>query len=170
MTDMTPAQNMAEAQDILRRLSQNAIGPGTPMYANLAQRAIGHGLLAATGVLTEILALMDAKQAPAVPGLPRGYDIATQQAPDGQRKWRYVVTGPQFSHASRHRYDTSEAALGAGITHAREQEQHRQGETWKPLEEAAREEMARIDPLLAAAREAQALNEPVHVTQNGGQA
>ena len=140
---MTPADNLAEAQRILDRLKQQpGIGPSTQMYQNLAQRAIGHGLLAATGVLTEILALMDGKDRPAVPGLPKGYEILTQQAPDGQHKWRFVLFGPQqFSHASRHRYDTSEAALGTGIQHAQQNERHQSGQDWDARNNA---DLARI--------------------------
>jgi hypothetical protein len=106
------------------------------MYASLAQEAIAH-------TLTAIAMILDGQERPAVPGLPRGYDIATQQAPDGQHKWRYVLTGPRLSCASRYRYDTSETALGAGIRHARDDASVPSGPP----------------PLLEAAREAQALNE-----------
>lgn len=146
MTEMTTAEHIAIGQDNLSRLRRANISPSTQMYATMVQEAIAHALIA-------IARTLDGQERPAVPGLPKGYDIQTQQSPEGQRKWRYVVTGPQFSHASRYRWDTSEGALAAGIIHARDQERHRQSEAWTPLPAAA-----------------QALSEPIHVTQNGDQA
>lgn len=139
---------IATAQDRLRRLRNADINPSTQMYAALAQEAIAN-------TLTAIAMILDGQESPAVPGLPKGYDIQTQQAPEGQHKWRYVVTGPLFAHASRYRWDTSEGALSAGITHARDQESHRAGYN---------------TALADAAREAQALNEPVDITHRNSEA
>jgi hypothetical protein len=116
MTETT-AGNVAEAQAILDRLRDRSIGPGTQLYQNLAQRAIAHAVLAAAGVLGEILALLDG---PSIPGLPKGYEITTRQTGNGNRKWRYELTGPGMAYSSRYRYDTSETALSAGIRHARD--------------------------------------------------
>ena len=145
-------QHVTSARESLARLHRTSISPGSQAYSALAQEAIAHTGLAIWAVLDEILALLDSSQQPSVPGLPKGYEITTRQTGNGNRKWRYELAGPQFAYASRHRYDTSEAALGAGIGHAKAQEYHRTG----------------LDPLLAAAREAQALNKPVHV--NGREA
>ena len=120
MADLTIAGHIAAGQDCLRRLTRAGISPSTQMYASLTQESIAH-------TLTAIAMILDGQERPSVPGLPKGYDIQTQQAPEGQRKWRYVVTGPQFAYSSRYRWDTSEGALGAGLQHAREQEQHRSG-------------------------------------------
>lgn len=138
--DMTIAESIAAGERGLHRLGNAGIGPDTQMYASLVQESIAHTLIA-------IAKILDGQERPAVPGLPKGYEIVTQQAPEGRRKWRYVLAGPQFSYASRYRYDVSETALGAGIQYAREQEQQRSG----------------LAPLLEAAREGQALNEPVRV-------
>lgn len=119
---MTIAEHIAAGQRVLHRLTNANVSPSTQMYAALAQESIAH-------TLTAIAMILDGQERPAVPGLPKGYEIVTQQAPDGQRKWRYVLTGPQFSYASRYRWEVSETALGAGIGHAREQEQQRAGLT-----------------------------------------
>jgi hypothetical protein len=116
----TIAEHIAAGQACLRRLANAGINPSTQMYDSLTKESIAH-------TLTAIALILDGQERPVVPGLPKGYDIATQQAPEGQRKWRYVVTGPQFSYSSRYRWDTSEGALGAGLQHAQEQERHRSG-------------------------------------------
>jgi hypothetical protein len=117
---MTIADHIAAGQHELRRLSNAGINPGSQMYASLTQKSIAH-------TLTAIAMILDGQERPAIPGLPKGYDIQTQQAPEGQRKWRYAVAGPQFAYASRYRWDTSEGALAAGIVHCQEQERHRSG-------------------------------------------
>lgn len=120
----TPAENIAEAQRLLNTLRQGGIGPSTVMYQNLTQRAIGHGLVAVADVLGEILGMMTA---PAVPGLPRGYDVQTERTGNGHQNWRYVLTGPAFAFTSRYKWSAPETALLAGIRHAREQEERRAG-------------------------------------------
>ena len=144
-----PRYHIAEAREILGRLRPDGgIGPGTPMYGNLTQKAIGHALVAIADTLAAIL---DRIEPAAIPGLPAGYDIQTQQTGNGIQNWRYVLAGPGFAFASRYRWGDSETALTAGIRHAREHEQQHQ---------------AGMTPLLDAARETQALNEPVHAVQD----
>lgn len=117
----TPRNHIAEAREILDKLRPDSgIGPGTPMFGHLAQRAIGIALLAISGTLDEILSRIEPAT---VPGLPEGYEITTQQTGNGIRNWRYVLTGPEFSFASRYRWGDPETALVAGIRHAREREQ-----------------------------------------------
>jgi hypothetical protein len=121
----TPRDNITEAREILGRLRPDGgIGPGTPMYGNLTQKAIGHALVAIADTLAAIL---DRIEPAAIPGLPRGYTIDTQQTGNGIQNWRYVLTGPGLAFASRYRWGDSETALTAGIRHAREHEQQHAG-------------------------------------------
>jgi hypothetical protein len=123
MTD-TPRSQVAEAREILGKLRPDSgIGPSTPMYGNLTQRAIGLTLLAISGTLDEILGRMEPAT---IPGLPRGYTIDTQQTGNGNRNWRYTLTGPGFAFTSRYRWGDPETALTAGIRHARDHEQQKQ--------------------------------------------
>lgn len=141
MTETTTiAGHLAAGQECLKRLRNANVSPSTQMYASLIQESIANTLIA-------IALILDGSERPAVPGLPKGYEIVTQQAPDGRRTWRYVLTGPQFSYASRYMWGSSETALTNGIQYAREQKRQRAG----------------LTPLLEAAREAEALNEPVHI-------
>jgi len=158
----TPRDNLAEARDILGRLRPDSgIGPGTPMYGNLTQKAIGHALVAIGDTLAAILSQIEPA---AIPGLPKGYYIQTQQTGNGIQNWRYVLTGPELAYSSRYRWGDSETALVAGIRHAREHEQQRGGLTLVPEGRPVCDN--RLDPLLEAAREGQALNDPVHAVQD----
>jgi hypothetical protein len=144
----SPRDNLAEAREILGRLRPDSgIGAGTQMYGNLTQKAIGHALVAIGDTLAAILNRIEPAE---IPGLPAGYEITTRQTGNGNRKWRYELAGPRMAYSSRYRYDTSETALTAGIRHARDDAAVPDG----------------LPPLLEAAREGQALNEPVHVVQD----
>lgn len=119
---MTIAEYIAAGQRVMRRLSNANVSPATPMYAALVQESTANTLIA-------IAMILDGQERPAVPGLPRGYEIITQQTGNGIQNWRYVLTGPQFAYSSRYRWGDSETALTAGIRHARENEQQRSGLT-----------------------------------------
>jgi len=108
---VTIAQHITQAQADLRTLRSRA--PGEAAYHGLAQSAIAH-------VLTALAILLDGQERPAIPGLPRGYELDTQQAPDGRQTWRYILTGPdKREHASRYMWGSSETALANGIRAAR---------------------------------------------------
>lgn len=161
--------HITAARESLSRLHRTNISPGSQAYVALAQEATAHAQIAIWDVLDEILALLDR---PAIPGLPKGYELTTEQTGNGDRRWRYTLAGPQFSYASRYRYEFSETALTAGLRHAREQEDRRAGQVHRVPDQATATTCGcgadhQLPPLLAAAREAQVLNEPVHVAQNG---
>ena len=84
-------------------------------YGNTAQAGILHALVALGLLLNG-----QEKAAQAIPGLPEGYKVTTEQAGAGDRKWRSTVTSPDgVAWVSRYKWGDSETALISGIRQAR---------------------------------------------------
>lgn len=103
----TIADHIARAEEDLDRSRQHR--EGAPAYAALVQSAIANAL-------TAVALLLLGQEKPPIPGLPKGYELDTDQDPDGERKWAYTLTCPGGrAVTSRHLWGAYEGALGAGI-------------------------------------------------------
>jgi hypothetical protein len=108
--ELTPAENRAKAAAALARA--DGVHPGTELYRDLVLTAIAR-TLSAVAVYLEPLPV------PQVPGLPPGYTLDIDQAPAGERKWRYVLTTPGGAQVTpRHLWAEPGTALGEGIRYA----------------------------------------------------
>lgn len=116
-------EHALKARETLARLGR--INPDTALYQNLALSGVISAALSVTDVLEAILARIEAGAPPAIPGLPKGWEIDVQQTGNGNRHHRYVLTGPQFAYSSRYLWKRPEDALTAGIRHAQEQAAYR---------------------------------------------
>jgi hypothetical protein len=113
-TQLTPAENRLRAGQALNRTT--GVNPVSPLYQNLTLTAITHALLEIGSYLDVLIARTEPPQ---IPGLPPGYALATEQATENDRKWRYVLTAPDGKvTASPYRWGYSETALAEGIRHA----------------------------------------------------
>ena len=114
VTPLTPAEHRHRAEVDLAAMQQYP--PSTESYRGRALSAVAH-LLAAIAVYLEPVS------APAIPGLPAGWQILTRQKTDGDQKWGYQLTTPDGSTqaATRCVWRSQEGALAAGISDARKQ-------------------------------------------------
>jgi len=106
---LTPAGHRARAEaDLAARNPRYS--PATDTYRALTLSAIAHTLAA-------IAYYLEPPPVPQVPGLPVGWQIATDQDPAGNHNWGYTLTPPDGRQplSNRHRWGSSEAALTAGI-------------------------------------------------------
>ena len=104
---MTPADHRAQAEAALDRMRGYAAG--TTVYHGLVLSAIAHTLAA-------VAEYLEPPPVPQIPGLPAGWELDLHQAEAGERKWGYVLRGPDGrEYVSRHRWDSSGGALVAGI-------------------------------------------------------
>ena len=115
----TSAGHRAAAEKDLDTRRVSGYSPSNAAYGNLTLSAAVHVLIGISEGLDILAAYLEPPPVPQVPGLPAGWQIATDQDPAGSRKWGYTLTPPGRPPLSnRHRWDTSEGALTAGIRHA----------------------------------------------------
>lgn len=113
----TIAEHIAEAESDLDALRQYA--PDEAAYRGLALTAIAHAL-AAIGLTLD----GQEKAAQAIPGLPEGYQLTTEQSAGNDRKWRYVlISRDGIAWVSRYKWDSSDTAFVGGLRAARQHDE-----------------------------------------------
>ena len=115
---LTPAERRELAEQNLEILA--TLTPGTTAYSGRAQAAIANAILELSSYAQALVGILEPQPAPEIPGLPEGWQLTTEQSNVGKRLWGYTLTIPgRVPVSNRHRWFTSDAALVAGLEHAR---------------------------------------------------
>lgn len=117
---MTPAEHREQIDHLLYAMYDYK--PGDPEYRDLATAAHAHAQALTNAYLDTLVSVLTPPPAPGLAGLPDGWTVDVSQAMTGNRKWGYLVTGPdgRAYPPAKAQWERPETALAAGIRFARE--------------------------------------------------
>ena len=105
------ARNLAQAGDDLAKMRR--LNPADPVYSALSLSAIA-------STLTVLALQLQEPERPAIPGLPDGWSLELHQNKTDDRRWGYILAGPDpaLRHESRCLWKYEATALAEGVRHA----------------------------------------------------